>query len=82
MATLHVRNVPDELYARLRGAAQDSRRSMNAAVIEILSERLSEPGRDDLSFSTWLESTAETRKAARRRSGVSAADLIREDRAR
>lgn len=82
MATLHVRHVPDDLYARLRGAAEGSRRSMSAEVIETLRQRLAEPDRGTLSFANWLERTAKVRDGAKRQSAVSAAELIREDRDR
>jgi antitoxin FitA len=36
MATLYVRNVPDELYARLQRLAVDDGRSLNAAVLAFL----------------------------------------------
>jgi len=36
MATLYVRNVPPELYAKLQQWAADSGRSLNAAILEFL----------------------------------------------
>jgi plasmid stability protein len=41
MATLHVRNVPDDVYDALRARAKSEGRSMNAAAIAILREALS-----------------------------------------
>jgi plasmid stability protein len=41
MATLHVRNVPDEIYEALRARAKREGRSINAAAITILREALS-----------------------------------------
>ncbi len=38
MATLHVRNVPDELYQRLKSLAEEDRRSLSAEVIWLLRE--------------------------------------------
>lgn len=38
MATLHVRNVPDELYAQLKTLAEEDRRSLSSAVIGLLEE--------------------------------------------
>jgi plasmid stability protein len=38
MATLHVRNVPDELYKRLRSLAEEDHRSLSAEVIDLLQE--------------------------------------------
>jgi plasmid stability protein len=36
MPVLHVRNVPDELYARLQHRAETQRRSLSAEVITLL----------------------------------------------
>ena len=36
MATLHVRNVPDEIYERLRERAEASNRSLSAEVVVLL----------------------------------------------
>jgi len=36
MATLYVRNVPAELYAKLQAWAEESGRSLNAAVLDLL----------------------------------------------
>jgi plasmid stability protein len=41
MATLHVRNVPDELYERLRANAAANERSIGAEVVFLLEEELS-----------------------------------------
>jgi plasmid stability protein len=40
MATLHVRNVPDELYERLRAASAEDGRSIGAEATELLREAL------------------------------------------
>lgn len=40
MATLHVRNVPDELYDRLRLQAEEKNRSLSAEVIILLDSAL------------------------------------------
>lgn len=40
MATLHVRNVPDELYERLRELAATNDRSIGAETVQLLTERL------------------------------------------
>lgn len=42
MATLHVRNVPDSLYERLRIQAESQNRSLSAEVIIILDRALAE----------------------------------------
>ena len=45
MATIHVRNVPDDLYAALRARAKRENRSLNAETIAILRRAL-HPRRD------------------------------------
>jgi len=40
MATLHVRNVPDDLYARLQELAVARQRSLSAQVITLLEQAL------------------------------------------
>ena len=42
MATLHARNVPDDLYARLRAAAEEDGRSIGAEATALLARALSE----------------------------------------
>jgi plasmid stability protein len=38
MATLHVRNVPDELYERLKALAEEDHRSLSSEVVWLLGE--------------------------------------------
>jgi plasmid stability protein len=45
MSILHVRNVPDELYERIRRRAQVQNRSISAEVIMLLNRALSETER-------------------------------------
>lgn len=40
MATLYVRNVPAELYAKLQALAAEEGRSLNAAILEFLEEEI------------------------------------------
>lgn len=44
MATLHVRNVPDELYARLRLRAEANGRSIGAEVVQLLDDGIEGSG--------------------------------------
>ena len=37
MATIHVRDVPEDVYARIRSLARTEGRSMNAQVVRLLS---------------------------------------------
>jgi len=80
MATLYVRDMPDELYARLRDEARDSRRSIGAAAIEILQSELRE--RSELTVSELLKRARKVRARAVRAASVSVADEIRADRER
>jgi plasmid stability protein len=43
MATLHIRNVPDELYERLKESAETKRRSLSAQVVVLLNEAMASP---------------------------------------
>jgi antitoxin FitA len=80
MATLYVRDMPDDLYARLRDEARGSRRSIGAAAIEILQGELRE--RDELTVDELLERARKVRARAARPATVSVADEIRADRQR
>lgn len=40
MSTLYVRNVPEELYAKLQRLAADDGQSLNMAVLELLKEQV------------------------------------------
>ena len=40
MATLHVRNVPDKLYGRLKQYAESENRSLSAQVISLLNQAI------------------------------------------
>jgi plasmid stability protein len=40
MATLHVRSVPEDLYAQLRQMANAKRRSLSAQVVEMLEQAI------------------------------------------
>lgn len=80
MATLHVRNVPDGLYERLRQQAEAQNRSLSAEVIILLNHALNETAGDQ---------AAVLARIRRRRSfnpvAVGAPDsttLLREDRQR
>lgn len=45
MATLHVRNVPDELYDRLKSLADEDHRSLSSEVIDLLQEAVTAAAR-------------------------------------
>ncbi len=46
MSILHVRNVPDQLYARLKRRAQAQRRSLSAEVLTLLEWAVEEAERN------------------------------------
>ena len=79
MAILHVRNVPPELYERLRLLAAEHHRSLSAEVIDILEQGAAARDRAAL-----MEDVLESLAAIRKRVGPVprgyAADLIRESR--
>jgi plasmid stability protein len=84
MATLHVRNVPDELYERLRRKAESEARSLSTEVIPLLdamTPRRPMTAEEDAPF----ERMRRRRRAQRsRHSGdlPSSLDDLREDRNR
>jgi plasmid stability protein len=81
MATLHVRNVPDELYESLRRRAREEGRSINAEAIELLRPALTDHPRQTVG--EMLE-YAERLRAGHQRApgGQSVTEMIREDRER
>lgn len=81
MATLYVRDVPSELYERLRQEAAAARRSLSAETIELLRRSLSP--RSEVSLEQFLEGADRIRAAHTLPAGShTAAELIREDRDR
>jgi len=81
MATLYVRDVPPELYERLRREAAAARRSLSAETIELLRRSLAP--RAETSFEQLLRGADEIRsKHPLSADAPTAAELIREDRDR
>lgn len=74
MATLHVRNVPDELYEELRAAAEADRRSIGAETISLLRGALTE--RAALFTSVRRTAVAVRRSPFLQRFAESAEDLV------
>lgn len=58
MATLTIRNLPDEVHARLKEQAKRNRRSLNQEVIAELSELCAAQDQDDAMHSLLRESDA------------------------
>ena len=46
MPTLHIRNVPEELYERIRARAQEQGRSITSEVVQLLQRAVSEDSQD------------------------------------
>jgi antitoxin FitA len=81
MATLYVRDVPPELYERLRREAASARRSISAETVELLRRGLS--SRSGVSLEQLLQGADQIRaKHALAAGSPSSAELIREDRDR
>jgi plasmid stability protein len=76
VATLHVRNIPDELYEGLRRLADDQGRSISEQVIEILRTML----RHDRQQARKLMAELVRERPRLRPGAPAAADLIRQDR--
>jgi plasmid stability protein len=80
MAILHVRHVPDELYAKLQRRADAQRRSLSAEVISLLDWAIEETERDP---ATTLAAIRARRFYAPAAAGApDSVTLLREDRAR
>ncbi len=80
MPTLYVRNIPDELYARIRRRARAQNRSISAEVIMLLDRALAEAERSqsDVLADIQRRRTFYPAQAGAPNSTV----LLREDRAR
>jgi plasmid stability protein len=75
-----VRNVPDELYARLRCRAEAAGRSLSAEIIVALERDLNRP---EASVRELLDAIERRRQSDPLRvGGPSSLELLREDRAR
>jgi antitoxin FitA len=79
MATLHVRNVPDELYERLRLRAAARHRSLSAEIIDLLEDVLG-PRDRAAKMNEVLARLRASREALPPVPEGFAADLIREGR--
>jgi len=79
MATLHVRNVPDDLYRSLQACAEAEHRSLSAEVLDMLESEVA--ARDRVAKTTEiLERLRVRRESLPPVPAGYAADLIREDR--
>ena len=83
MATLYVENVPDELYAALRGRARQHRKSIAAEVLSLLEENV--PTAQELKSRQAFLRRAQRLRSQRARSPgpfPSSEEMQREDRSR
>jgi plasmid stability protein len=81
MATLYVRNVPDDLYQKLRTLAAQNHRSLSAQVIVLIEEALKREELRERRLQA-LEDIARLRATIKPSAGPDSLDDIREDRAR
>ena len=79
MAILHVRGVPDELYAQLRHLAQQRQRSLAAEVINLLTQAVEDEHRRQ-EQATILDSIRRRRFVPP--AGMDSLAMLREDRER
>ncbi|HEY3418660.1 MAG TPA: hypothetical protein VGM23_17425 [Armatimonadota bacterium] len=82
MATLYVRNFPDELYETVQELAGEDRRSISAEVVDLMSEavRRQQHQRRRLAAMDRIEGRYERFRPAE--DGVDTLTLLREDRGR
>lgn len=80
MAILHVRDVPDDIYRRLKEKAEAEGRSITAETIILLREALAPPYQSQRDV---LEAISSRRRFSPKRAGAPLSEeLIREDRGR
>lgn len=79
MATLHVRDVPDDVYAKIRALARSEGRSLNAQVIRLLASTARGVA-TALSVEDALGSARKIREAGKRRREASSLSLLHEAR--
>lgn len=79
MATLHVRDVPDDVHEKIRALARSEGRSLNAQVIRLLTAT-ARGVTTSLSVEEALESARKIRKAGKARRGASSLSLLHEAR--
>jgi predicted transcriptional regulator len=80
MNTLHVRSVPDDLYARLQQLARARNRSLSAQVVEMLSQSMEE---EELRLKQGpVLASIRRRRFSPPEESLASLDLLREDRKR
>ncbi|MCL5103213.1 MAG: hypothetical protein M1133_03735 [Armatimonadetes bacterium] len=82
MATLHVRNIPNEIYQAIQALASKEQRSLSAEVVILLERAIEQATLQDQRLEV-LESISKRRRSFRQPEGTpSSLELLREDRAR
>ncbi|MBC7248640.1 MAG: hypothetical protein H5T62_00005 [Anaerolineae bacterium] len=81
MPILHVRNVPEDIYAALKARAQEEGRSLSAQVIVMLSQALQHPPRPQSEVLAALDARRH-RFSPRKAGAPSTTELLRQDRSR
>ncbi|MCL5104034.1 MAG: hypothetical protein M1133_07965 [Armatimonadetes bacterium] len=82
MATLHVRNIPDDIYQAIQALASQEQRSIGAEVAILLERALEQESLRDRRM-RLLEEIGNRRRSFRQPEGaVDSLTLLREDRAR
>ena len=82
MAILHVRNVPDDLYERIRELADEESRSLTAEVVHLLEQGLQAHERRRQAAAIVERIRANKRTMSGSARWRDAARLLREDRSR
>ena len=81
MPILHVRNIPEELYAELKARAQKEGRSLSAQVIILLKQALEQPARSQSEVLAAIDARRH-RFDPRKVGAPSSTELLRQDRSR
>jgi len=81
MPILHVRNIPEEMYAALKARAQNERRTLSAQVIVMLEQALQQPTRSQSEVLAALDARRH-RFSPRKAGAPSSTELLRQDRSR
>ncbi|HPO17494.1 MAG TPA: hypothetical protein PLI09_28935 [Candidatus Hydrogenedentes bacterium] len=80
MPTLHVRNIPEELYSKLYGLAEDKNRSISAEVVDLLAMAIEE--QQIPHYRKKVLGQLRRNRFSPRANTPSSTELLREDRSR
>jgi antitoxin FitA len=82
MPTLYVRDVPDELYQKVKDRAQRRRRSLSAEVVTIIDQMIERDAAREASLEALERITERRRSYTPPPDAVDSLTMLREDRAR